>query len=78
MLIDGEGDGFGVGDGAAGCGDGVVVGSGWCALRVGVGSAAAAGGREEDCHQEGEETSGTDDRFSEAATAGGEEHQKAG
>ena len=42
VLVDGEGDGFGVDDGAAGCGYGVVVGSGWGA--VGVGVVVGAGG----------------------------------
>ena len=82
MLVDEEGDGLRVGDGAAGRGDGVVEGSRWGAVGVvgGLGAAAstAASRRDADGEQESEEASQTDGGFAEATHACGEEHKESG
>ena len=70
LLVDGEGDGFGVCDGAAGGGYGVGVGSGLGAVGVDGGALFdAARGGDADGEEKGEEARSAESEFAEAAAA---------
>jgi hypothetical protein len=74
-LVDGEGDGFCVADGAAGCSYGVGVGSGWGGVGIGGFVLDAPDCWDADGEQQGEKAHSTESEFAEAAAARGEVHQ---